>query len=643
MKNIEKQLTNYINDKSPLIKDQELLSYKNVNELIDILFSVINKELDITLGEKSLMKIRTLLDKVVLLLSHNDQVDRKIVSRKLNKMDSKMNTILIEKKSKFTNKSKVQKEFKKTSVKIIDIEKLLEEKDTKPYDLIIYLIDEVKDTSYLEYSFLKMPTLINVKDKDDNSLYFNIIKKYINSLVIDNYEESLYYNNVLSLISTNKNFRLSEKERRKCLDYIYKEIDHIKANKKRIDNTKEKIAEINQLLDVIKKDYKEKDKINIIAKKYNINVFFDDSIQDNLKLVKESIVGEMTDREVIDDYIITIDKESAIEIDDALSCKKLENGNYLLGIHIASVLSYFDYDSEIVQEALNRIKSIYLSHKYQEKDDDFNRTIPLFPYDFSAKKASLIPGEKKLTRSYIFEIDKNGNIINEEFKKTIITSNNKTTYREIDYIINNEIDNKELKETVTNLYEVTNILDKKYAPKDIYEQIKESTDDYSDLRVKRIGSEKIVYNAMLLTGNRVAEFFNRNNYPCLYRVHEVNEDNEIKIRSMIDSLIETYGGEEFKKLYQLLEGIYPKGWYAKEGSHEGLGIDHYCHCTSGLRRAADIVVEHALEVCYDKTPTEKEIDELEKEIEKRAYLINSKQDPIEWFVKDYKHSFQKRR
>ena len=307
MKNIEKQLTNYINDKCPLVKDQELLSYKNVNELVDILFSVINKELDTTLGEKSLNKIRILLDKVVLLLSNSDQVDRKIVSRKLNKIDSKMNTILIEKKEKFKNKSKIQKEFKKTSSRIIDIEKILEEKDTKPYDLIMYLVEEVKDTTYIEYSFLKMPSLINVKDKDDNTLYYNIIKKYINSLVIDNYEDSLYYNNILSLLNTNNNFRLSEKERRKCIDYIYKEIDHIKVNKKRINNTKEKVSEINQLLDIIKKDYKEKDKMNRIAKKYNINVYFDESIQDNLKLVKESKIGQMTDREVIDDYIITID------------------------------------------------------------------------------------------------------------------------------------------------------------------------------------------------------------------------------------------------------------------------------------------------------------------------------------------------
>ena len=105
---------------------------------------------------------------------------------------------------------------------------------------------------------------------------------------------------------------------------------------------------------------------------------------------------------------------------------------------------------------------------------------------------------------------------------------------------------------------------------------------------------------MLLTGTRVANFFAENNYPCLYRVHEVNEGNIIKLQAMIDSLNRTYG-EQYEKLFGLWNGIYPKGWYDVKGSHYGMGLEHYCHCTSCLRRAADIVVEHALEVCYDKT------------------------------------------
>ena len=159
--------------------------------------------------------------------------------------------------------------------------------------------------------------------------------------------------------------------------------------------------------------------------------------------------------------------------------------------------------------------------------------------------------------------------------------------------------------------------------------------DTSELRVKRIGSENIVYQSMLLTGNRVAEYFNRNGFPLLYRVHYVNEENNRKLEAMIDNLNRTYKGNQFKNLYQLIEGIYPKGWYAEEGRHTGLDLEHYCHCTSVLRRAADIIVEHALEICYDKEPTKEELEQLKEEIATKVVEINAKQTPIEYFLKEY--------
>ena len=176
----------------------------------------------------------------------------------------------------------------------------------------------------------------------------------------------------------------------------------------------------------------------------------------------------------------------------------------------------------------------------------------------------------------------------------------------------------------------------------MYEQVKESSEDCSDLAVKKIGSEKIVYQAMILTGNRVAEFFSKRFYPCLYRVHEVNETDTIKLESMINNLTETYGGDQYKKLYQLIQGLYPRGWYASSGKHSGLKLEHYCHCTSGLRRGADIVVEHALEVCYDKEPTEEELEKLKKEIEEKLKMINTREEPIEWFVKEFQRVYRRR-
>ena len=179
----------------------------------------------------------------------------------------------------------------------------------------------------------------------------------------------------------------------------------------------------------------------------------------------------------------------------------------------------------------------------------------------------------------------------------------------------------------------------------MYEQIKEHTEDFSDLRVKRVGAEKIVAQTMMLTGNRVATFFadSKRGYPCLYRVLKVNEEDSKKLESMINNLTKTYGGGQYQTLYQLVNGLYPKGWYALEGRHDGLDLDHYCHCTSELRRGADIVIEHGLEVCYDKEPSDKELAKLEAEMERRAAEINAKADSIDWFIKDYKKAYQKRR
>ena len=340
--------------------------------------------------------------------------------------------------------------------------------------------------------------------------------------------------------------------------------------------------------------------------------------------------------------MVSIDGEDAVEIDDALSCRKLSNGNYLLGVHIASVLGYFPYESEMVQEAIYRNQSIYLPRIYQKTENDFHRTVPLFPYGFSADKGSLKEDYSRLARSYYFEISPDGEVVHDAFLKTIVKNNKRLTYEEANRIIQEGCENQELNETVQLLDEVASKLSTHYQGSELYEKVKENTKDYSELIVTKVGSENIVYQAMLLTGNRVAEFFAENNYPCIYRVHEVNEENNRKLQAMIDTLNKTYGGEQFKHLYQLIEGIYPRGWYAMEGRHSGLNLDHYCHCTSLLRRAADIVVEHALEVCYDQDPTEEDLQKLREEIADKVVEINARQSPIDYFIQDYQKKYRRR-
>lgn len=646
MKSIEKSLTNFLKGTAPRVSEEELVNYaakskEKANEIIDILFRVINDDLDNYNGVKSLERDRDLLKCVSTVMLNSQDVDRGIVARKTLKMDYKLEHLCESNKNKIINADGIEDEIEKMRLTVGAVSDHTVTTETKSYDFISYLINAIKNVTYIEYTFNKMPSLVNAKDKEEVCLFQNIIFKYMNSVSIGDDENTLYYSNLLSLIMSQKNFSLSPKDKKKCLETIYTEIDKMSSNKKKKKQNVLHIDFLNTLVDSIKGEEKEV-KIDELSKKYNISISFDPEIIQQVSTVKTK-VGKMTDREVVEDYTITIDKEGAIEIDDALTCKLLPNGNYLLGVHIASVLGYFSYDSEIVQEALNRNRSIYLPIKYQNKVDDYDRVVPIFPYSFSACTASLIPGESKLARSYFFEIDKSGNIVKEEFKKTIVKSDIKTTYSQVDEILKKGSKDKKLEETLKCLYDVTEILDKKYKVSEIYENVKSNADDFSELPVKAVGSQKIINRTMLLTGNRVACFFAEHNYPCLYRIHKVNEENIINLQSMIDNLNKTYGGEQYEKLFQIIGGLYPKGWYGMSGSHYGMGLEHYCHCTSGLRRAADIVVEHALEVCYDKEPTEEEIEKLNKEITGVVDKINSKQYPIDWFIKDYKRSYQKRR
>ena len=645
MKSIEKSLTNFLNGTAPRVSEETLVEYasnsrEKANEIIDILFCVINYDLDNYNGSKSLEKIRDLIKCVSTVMLNSDEVDRGIIARKTLKLDYKLEHLTEFNKNKIVDLENATVEIEKTRIAVSAVSDQTFNTETKQYDVINHLVNVIKDIAVVEKAFDRVPSLVNVKDKEETCLFQNMVIKYMNSVGEGNEEEVLYYSNLLSLITSQKSFRLLDKDKRKCLETIYTAINKMSCCKQKRKKNIIHIDFLNNLVDSIKGEEKEI-KIDELSRKYNISISFDPEIITQVNSIKTKS-GIITDRILVDDYTITIDKEGSIEIDDALTCRKLDDGNYLLGVHIASVLGYFPYDSDVVKEAIERNRSIYLPRKYQSKDDDYNRVIPIFPYRFSAQIASLVAGESKLARSYFFLIDKNGNILKEEFKKSIVKSDINTTYEQVDEVLRKGSKNKELERVVNCLFEVTSILDRKYKVSDIYEKVKSNADDFSELPVRNIGSQKIINKIMLLTGNRVANFFAEHNYPCLYRVHEVNEGNIIKLQAMIDNLNKTYG-EQYEQLFGLLNGLYPKGWYDIKGSHYGMGLEHYCHCTSELRRAADIIVEHALEVCYDRVPTDEDIIKLQHEINVVVGRINAKQAPIDWFIRDYKSAYQKRR
>ena len=614
----------------------------NIEKVIDTIIEILNNELPIEYKTtNNLEKLDYLFEELKSNIIKADELNKTLINKKLNKLSCRIDRIISERKKYMLEVEYEVSKLKSFIDKIDDTINELENKENKKVELLKMLIDE-QQIEHLEDTFNKFPGFVNLKNKDEISLFRNIINRYLESALVLDEESIMFYSNLIVLLQNQKSLNLSAIEKKQCLEDITRTLNTLTYNKKQSKKHKQEIYWINNLFTLIEPDLSKDRKtaksrkleLDTVTEKYDIHNEFEDKYLDAVDKIKLPIKKEdYPNRKVVDDYIITIDGPDAIEIDDGISCQKLANGNYLLKVFIADPLGYFDYDSEIIQEAINRVHTIYLP-----KD-----VITIFPLSFAADIASLIPGDYKLARGYFFEIDKLGNVVNKSFEKTIIKSSKKANYAEINKVLKEGTIDENLSNTINNLSSLMNILENKYQASLLYENIKRNKVDTTELKVNKIGAEKLVYYSMMIVGEEVAKFFAEKGYPCLYRTLEIDKNTTKQLETMVNNVTSTYGGRVYDKLYQLISGIYPKAEYGKSGRHDGLQLEHYCHITSELRRAADIVVEHALEVCYDKVPTEEELIELEKEVDRVANLINNKSKKIDWFTNEYKTLTKSRR
>ncbi len=633
MKSIESSLTDFVKGENKTINQRAIYEYarKDVNEMINVLFYVINVELD--KENASLSSINRLLREIKNLVVYFPDIDKKLIEKRIQRLKERIS-------STKDTMQEVYYGLEDLRIHIDQTEDLLEH-EPKPYDFALFLIDTVKDITYVDAAFQKMPSLMNAKNQNNESTFQSIMNRYVESVKKDSEDDMKYYGEVLSLALSYRGPHISDSEKKILLQTIYAAMDKIGTNKKSLKKHKEQIEWLRSLVESIKSSGEKIVDLEGMAKKYNISLSFPESIYESLHLEKKEKVGEM--RQSLYEDIITIDQEGASVIDDGVSCRRLKNGNYLLGFHSSSLLAYYTYDSPIVEEAFQRTKSIHVSKKFKTGETGFTRTIPMLPPEFAVNVASLYPGRERPARSYFFEISPEGEIVKEGFLRTNVQSLKTTSFSEVDRFLKDGSDNARIDSLLENLQAVTEILSKVYHPSELYQGIKDNVEDSADLRVKKVGAQRLVYYPALLVGNRVAEFFAENGYPFPYRVLEVNEENVLSLQSMVNSLTRTYGNDQYEKLFQLISDIYPKGRYAMSGSHAGLNLEHYCHCTSELWKAIAILSEHALEVCYDSNPSDQELKDLEEEVERRINQVNSKQNSIDWFVKEYKNAYQKKK
>jgi ribonuclease R len=352
--------------------------------------------------------------------------------------------------------------------------------------------------------------------------------------------------------------------------------------------------------------------------------FDEDVMEEAMKLSEAITREELKKRKDCRDILtFTIDPVDAKDFDDALSIRNLDNGNYEIGVHIADVSHFVKPDSILDKSAYERATSVYLP----------DRVNPMLPEKISNELCSLRPNEDKYTFSVIFQITNRGEIKHKWIGRTIIHSNHRFTYEDVQQIIEsedgehhkailllNDLAKQFRKERFDNgainfsSQEVRFTLDDKGKPIGIV--IKESKD-----------AHKLVEEFMLLANRTIAEYVSRikidkEPVPFPYRIHDEPDDEKLKpfaafakkfgytfdihdeaaVAMSFNNLLKDVSGKpEQHVLEQLGIRTMAKAIYtSKNIGHYGLGFEHYCHFTSPIRRYPDVMVHRILQECLDK-------------------------------------------
>lgn len=324
-------------------------------------------------------------------------------------------------------------------------------------------------------------------------------------------------------------------------------------------------------------------------------------------------------RDLRDMLMITIDGEDAKDLDDAVSVQRLENGNYLLGVHIADVGHYVKEDSVLDKEALERATSVYL----------VDRVIPMLPQKLSNGICSLNAGEDRLAMTCMMEINSQGVVVSHDIFESVIHVNYRMTYQNVTKILLNQDEAlcRKYHEILSMLQEMAQlqmILEKKrklrgaiefYAPESKVILDKKGHPIRIEWREQGV-ADKIIEEFMLCANETVAEHFFWMEVPFLYRVHE-----EPKMEDVLDvnKFLQAFGynikglsNHVHAKAYQnvveqvagkpeemmintvMLRSMQHARYDVEALGHFGLAAQYYSHFTSPIRRYPDLAIHRMI-------------------------------------------------
>jgi len=324
-------------------------------------------------------------------------------------------------------------------------------------------------------------------------------------------------------------------------------------------------------------------------------------------------------RDMRDTLMFTIDPFDAKDFDDALSLKKLDNGNFEVGIHIADPSFFVRPGTILDDEAVKRATSIYL----------VDRTIPMLPEVLSNHLCSLNANEEKLTFSAVFEMDRQGNVLDRWFGRTITISDRRFNYEEAQAIIDaNEGDHVEELQIMSEMakhMQKRNVAHGKieFESTEVKFNLDEAKFPISVYEKKRVWTMEMIEEFMLLANKEVSRYVSvgpdgeDTGNPFIYRIHdkpkpekiteavnmlnklgfEVESDGDGKITSKeINRILKAHKGEDIEKFISmtLLRSMRKAEYSTKNIGHFGLAFAHYSHFTSPIRRYPDMIAHRYL-------------------------------------------------
>jgi ribonuclease R len=354
--------------------------------------------------------------------------------------------------------------------------------------------------------------------------------------------------------------------------------------------------------------------------------FSEEVLEETARIPEQMLSSEIKKRRDFREILtFTIDPIDAKDFDDALSFRKLANGYYEIGVHIADVAHYVEFMTALDESAYERATSVYLP----------DRVLPMLPEKISNELCSLRPHEDKLCFSAVFEINSRAEIKNRWIGKTIIHSNHRFTYEEAQAII--ELESGIYSNEILTLNSIAKLFRKNrfkhgainFSSQEVRFKLDETGKPIGIMIKENKEANQLIEEYMLLANRAVAELVsavkvNKKEIPFPYRVHDRPDEEKLipfiefakRFGHKFDTRTPEGIAESFNKMLKAVQGqpeqhvleqlgirTMAKAVYTSSNiGHYGLGFTHYCHFTSPIRRYPDIMVHRILQDVLNGNP-----------------------------------------